>query len=52
MIDTPGLDDSEGRDKEFLEELRNMLQKENLKIKKYLLFLILQWKDLEFLKKQ
>ena len=34
MIDTPGLDDSEGRDKEFLEELRNMLQKKDLKIKK------------------
>ena len=34
MIDTPGLDDSEGRDKEFLGELKNMLQKKDLKIKK------------------
>ena len=33
VIDTPGLDDSNGRDKAFVDQLRNMLQKKDLKIK-------------------
>ena len=33
MIDTPGLDDSEGRDQQFYQELRNMLTTKDLKIK-------------------
>ena len=33
VIDTPGLDDSNGRDKAFVDQLRNMLQTKDLKIK-------------------
>lgn len=33
VIDTPGLDDSNGRDKIFVDQLRYMLQKKDLKIK-------------------
>lgn len=33
MVDTPGLDDSEGRDKEIYQELRKMLETKDLKVK-------------------
>ena len=38
MIDTPGLDDTEGRDREIYEDLRNLVRKRNLKIKGILIF--------------
>ena len=33
MVDTPGLDDSEGRDKDIYQQLREMLQNKNMKVK-------------------
>ena len=41
MIDTPGLDDSEGRDKEFYQNLRDNLQTKNLKVKGIIIVMIL-----------
>ena len=38
MIDTPGLDDSEGRDNQFYQDLRNMLSTPNLKVKGIFIF--------------
>ena len=42
MIDTPGLDDSEGRDKEFYQNLRDNLQTKNLKVKGIIIVFNLQ----------
>lgn len=39
MIDTPGLDDSKGRDKEIYQKLRDMFQTKNMKVKGIFIFL-------------
>lgn len=42
MIDTPGLDDSDGRDTEIYQNLRNMLQTRDLKVKGLFILFSLQ----------
>lgn len=42
MIDTPGLDDSEGRDKEIYQQLRDMFQTKNMKVKGIFIYLNFQ----------
>ena len=46
VVDTPGLDDSEGRDNEIYENLRKMLEKENMKIKG--IFILLSFQNKRF----
>lgn len=42
MIDTPGLDDSDGRDQIIYQDLRNMFQTKNLKVKGIIIVFSLQ----------
>lgn len=46
MIDTPGLDDSKGRDQEIYQKLREMLKTKNLKVKG--IFLLLNFQTQRF----